>query len=139
MIDFHTHILPSIDDGSRGVKESLEILRRSWVQGVDTVVLTPHFYAYRESIPSFCARRQRSLQALLEACCEKCLPGLALGAEVHFFEGMSRSEALESLCIGRHLLVEMPFDHWGRCAVQEIQNLPVSRGITRYYADFSSY
>lgn len=139
MIDFHTHILPGIDDGSRGVEESLEMLRRSWAQGVDTVVLTPHFYAHRESIPSFCARRQRSLQALLEACCEKSLPGLALGAEVHFFEGMSRSEALESLCVGRYLLVEMPFDRWGRRAVQEVQNLPVLRGITPILAHIERY
>ena len=29
MIDFHTHILPKMDDGSRGTEESLRMLRKS--------------------------------------------------------------------------------------------------------------
>ena len=29
MIDFHSHVLPGIDDGSKDVSESLEMLRLS--------------------------------------------------------------------------------------------------------------
>ncbi|MCC8048646.1 MAG: hypothetical protein LIO52_06065, partial [Oscillospiraceae bacterium] len=36
MIDFHSHILPKMDDGSRSVEESLELLCESARQGVDT-------------------------------------------------------------------------------------------------------
>ena len=43
MIDFHSHILPGVDDGSASVEESLELLRMLASQGVDTVVATPHF------------------------------------------------------------------------------------------------
>ena len=43
-IDFHTHILPGVDDGSHSIEESLELLRISGKQGIEEVVLTPHFY-----------------------------------------------------------------------------------------------
>ena len=50
MIDFHSHILPGIDDGSKSTEESLEMLDMLRAQGVVTVAATPHFYA-RENTP----------------------------------------------------------------------------------------
>ena len=47
LIDFHTHILPRIDDGSGSSQESLELLALEKEQGVDRIVFTPHFYAGR--------------------------------------------------------------------------------------------
>ena len=45
MIDFHSHILPAMDDGSRNIEESLQMLRMLQEQGVERVIATPHFYA----------------------------------------------------------------------------------------------
>ena len=45
MIDFHCHILPGVDDGAADVKMSLAMLRQSFLQGVDLMVSTCHFYA----------------------------------------------------------------------------------------------
>ena len=42
-VDFHSHILPGVDDGSRSVEESLEMLRAEARQGIGTVVATPPF------------------------------------------------------------------------------------------------
>ena len=53
MIDFHSHVLPGIDDGSKDVSESLEMLRLSLLEGTDIIVATPHFYVDRSSITSF--------------------------------------------------------------------------------------
>lgn len=139
MIDFHTHILPGMDDGSRDTAESLEMLRRSQAQGVDTVVLTPHFYARRESIADFCIRRQTAYEALRQAQDGETLPALFLGAEVRYFEGMTRADDLQKLCIGSYLLVEMPFEPWSRRTVQEVQNLPAARGITPILAHIERY
>ena len=50
MLDFHTHILPGVDDGSRNVDESMQMLARMKEQGVSQVVATPHFYADDESV-----------------------------------------------------------------------------------------
>ena len=41
MIDFHSHILPGMDDGSKSTQESLEMLDMLRAQGVDTVAATP--------------------------------------------------------------------------------------------------
>ena len=37
MIDFHSHILPGIDDGSKSADMSLQMLAMLREQGVDTV------------------------------------------------------------------------------------------------------
>ena len=43
MIDFHNHILPNVDDGSRSVEMSLNMLREAVNQGVTDVVNTVHY------------------------------------------------------------------------------------------------
>ena len=48
MTDFHSHILPGVDDGSKDVEMSVAMLRTLAEQGVDRVVATPHFYPRRE-------------------------------------------------------------------------------------------
>ena len=48
-VDFHTHLLPGMDDGSASVTESRAMLDLMGAQGVTAAVLTPHFYPERES------------------------------------------------------------------------------------------
>ena len=43
MIDLHSHILNGIDDGSRTLEESIEILKEEVEFGVTDVVFTPHY------------------------------------------------------------------------------------------------
>lgn len=43
MIDFHNHILPSIDDGSKSIDMSLSMLQHAQEQGITDVVNTVHF------------------------------------------------------------------------------------------------
>jgi len=43
MIDFHNHILPKIDDGSKSLEMSLNMLREAERQGITDVVNTVHF------------------------------------------------------------------------------------------------
>ena len=42
MVDFHMHIVPGVDDGSRSIEESLELLHLSEKQGVTDVFCTSH-------------------------------------------------------------------------------------------------
>ena len=42
MIDIHTHVLPGIDDGSRSMDETLEMLLQAEESGVKVLVTTPH-------------------------------------------------------------------------------------------------
>ena len=48
MLDIHSHFLPKMDDGSKSVEMSLEMLRSSKAQGVTTIVSTSHFYGSQE-------------------------------------------------------------------------------------------
>ena len=43
MIDFHTHILPNIDDGARDIEETFNLIEEAKRAGFDKIVLTPHY------------------------------------------------------------------------------------------------
>ncbi len=121
MTDIHCHVLPQMDDGSRSVEESLAMLEAMADQGVGCVVATPHFYAGENSPERFLARRAASMEKLTRAW-RPGLPALKLGAEVCFFEGMSRYEGLGALKIEDTgiLLLEMPFCRWTQRMLQEV-------------------
>ena len=42
MIDIHSHVLPSVDDGSKNDEESLFMLKTAEEQGVTDMIFTPH-------------------------------------------------------------------------------------------------
>ena len=42
MIDIHSHILPLVDDGSKSVDMSLEMLDQAYRDGTEEIILTPH-------------------------------------------------------------------------------------------------
>ena len=43
MIDFHNHILPDVDDGSKSIEMTLDMFRSAELQGITDVVNTVHF------------------------------------------------------------------------------------------------
>ena len=144
MLDLHTHILPGMDDGSRSVEQSLAMLAMQAEQGVDAVALTPHYTANRESPAEFIQRRRAAEQRLRSALEDKPgMPRLIPGAEVAYFDGMSRAEETPLLCLEntRALLVEMPFCRWTTRMLGELEELrhmrqvqPVMAHVERYLA-----
>ena len=142
MIDFHSHILPGIDDGSRNVKMSLGMIEALGRQGVDTICATSHLYVSQRTPEHFLERRQEAYE-LLEPVLNDDAPRILLGAEVLYFPGISRLESLPDLCLEGTdvLLLEMPFTEWQEYWVREVQDLALSGEFTilmahieRYYA-----
>ena len=43
MIDFHTHIIPNIDDGSRSIEETFNLIKEAKEAGFEGIVLTSHY------------------------------------------------------------------------------------------------
>ena len=43
MIDFHSHIIPSIDDGSKSVEETFNLMKEAQKAGFDKVLSTSHY------------------------------------------------------------------------------------------------
>ncbi len=124
MIDWHSHILPGMDDGSKDVQESLALLHMLSRQGVQTVVATPHFYANRESAARFLERRAEAASRLLSVLPPDG-PVLRLGAEVLYYPGISRLPELRKLCVegSELLLLEMPVSKWTEYTVRELVEL----------------
>jgi protein-tyrosine phosphatase len=139
MLDFHSHILPRVDDGSQGLEESLLMLSAMKDQGVTTVIATPHFYANDDSVDSFLSRRDAAYAALASQYTD--VPRIILGAEVKYYEGISRLPDLKRLRIdgSRLLLLEMSMSKWSEYAVREVLDIagqgriiPVLAHVERY-------
>lgn len=142
MIDFHSHVLPCMDDGSRSVQESLRMLRSAASQGIPCMAATPHFYAEKETPETFLDRRERSEAMLREGMeNQQGLPRILPGAEVRYYEGFSRTLALNKLVIRntRLLLLEMPFVPWTERMLQEVRNAQEQLDVTVVLAHIERY
>lgn len=140
MIDFHTHILPGVDDGSKNLDESLQLLQMEQQQGIDIVVLTPHYYSSQNSPEVFFRRRYQSWR-LLRGAWKPGMPRLLLGAEVEFFEGITALANLQDFCIQRTslLLLEMPFCSWSERIIRIVEELNGTGGIQIVLAHVERY
>ncbi len=140
MIDFHSHVLPGIDDGSKDVEMSLRMVSALSSQGVDTIAATSHFYATQRSVRRFLERREQAWGRLREALPEGS-PRILLGAEVLYFPGISRMEELEALCLEGTdlLLLEMPFTAWSEYMSREVNELARSGRVTLMLAHIERY
>ena len=126
MIDLHTHILPGIDDGSRSVGESVQMIEAEKAEGVTTIVATPHFYAQRISISRFLERRQQAFDSVKKAVEEETkVPQILVGAEVYYFPGIGRADQIPLLTIEgtKTLLLEMPFAQWNDEVCRDVDDL----------------
>ena len=141
-MDFHSHILPGIDDGSRSVEESVALLRLEARQGVDAVVATPHFYPDRHRPEDFLKKRAWAEYTLRkEMIVQPGLPKVLVGAEVHFFRGISDSAFLPWLTLGKSkcVLVEMPPAPWPESFYQELEQIRIKQGLTPVIAHIDRY
>lgn len=141
MTDLHTHILPGMDDGAQSVEEALEMLRVLRQQGVDTVALTPHFYADEETITVFLSRRQKAWEAFFEKAKGPEYPKLILGAEVAWMPEMSEWPDLDKLCYQDTsvLLVELPTMPWTSTMFQQLYSMENRRGVMPMIAHIDRY
>lgn len=112
IIDFHSHILPGIDDGAKTVEDSIKMLKDSYAKGVRITVLTSHFHPKgQESLDVFLEKRDNAYSILKEACeGVSDIPELRLGAEVKIQDDISEYEGIERLCIEgtNYILLEIP-------------------------------
>ena len=143
MIDFHTHILPAIDDGSRSVEESLAIFKQQHQEGVQALVATPHFYP-DDQLEAFLQRRDLAAEQFEQALQAEGLLGqvkLKKGAEVLLSVDTWKMENLEALCITgtKYILLEMPYSRWSEWVYTSVQNIidnhkliPVIAHVERY-------
>ena len=143
MIDFHTHILPGIDDGSQDMDETRLLLGQEAQQGVSQVLATPHFYAGRDTAEHFFHKRERALAAVREAFAGQAgaVPEIRAAAEVYYFPHMGNADILPKLCMegSRLLLVEMPFVQWTKAVYQDVEKIIEKQKLTVVLAHVERY
>ena len=142
IIDCHTHLLPSIDDGARDLSLSLEMLQEEARQGVNLIIATPHFYGDRDRMENFIQRRTHAFDKVKELLDnDPSLPKIKLGAEVAYFPGISKAEGIEQLCIEgtNAFLLEMPFKPWDEKVINEVLSLANDRGLKVVLAHIERY
>ena len=144
MVDFHTHILPGIDDGSIDADMSVQMLQEELDNDVSSIVFTPHFYADRDSIDHFIKRRHRSREKLEDAMqgdAHFCEIAYYYGAEVYYFGGMGVASDIRKLCIeGTNvLLLELPFCQWKQEMYEDVRRLVRHQGLQIVLAHVERY
>lgn len=63
MVDIHSHILPELDDGSRSLEESVEMLRIAAESGTTDIAATPHANVEYRFDPEVVDRKLTELKA----------------------------------------------------------------------------
>ena len=144
MIDFHSHILPNLDDGPKDIETSLEMLKSAKADGIEKVVSTSHIYITdEESIDKFLIKRENAYNALKDATnsCKSDLPKIVLGAEIHIRRGIGDYQHLDSLKIEGtdYILLEMPYSQWKEGHLETVYDIksrgliPIMAHIERFY------
>lgn len=107
MIDYHCHLLPSLDDGARDLAESLEMARILAAHGFRQVCCTPHcIRGSYDTTPTQVREAVVRLQAVLgrEGIDLRLQPGM----EYYLDEYFPDLDALQPLGDSRLILVEAP-------------------------------
>ena len=113
MIDTHTHILPSIDDGPSNMEESLKIIKKGIKEGITTFVVTPHIRDKTDW--NRIGYIKETFDGLKRECKVKGLSiHLLLGAEILLSPEipkrlMENPEVIIDNCTKKYVLIELPF------------------------------
>lgn len=126
-VDFHSHLLPAIDDGAADARESLEMARTLVGFGFETVHCTPHMITGAfENPPARVRQVTHALQLMLDDA------GIALrlvpGNE-HYLDEYLSDQVPGALTVGssRFLLVEVPFGSGGELLPAFVSYLKLQR------------
>ncbi len=141
LTEHHCHILPQIDDGSKSVEMSLEMIKMMRSQGVEPIIATPHFYAHRErnDIKNYLAKRQTAYDKIFQA--DNSNFDIMLGAEVAIEHGLHSIPDIDKLRLAdtNYILLELPyasFQHW---YLDEITDISYEYGFTPIIAHIHRY
>lgn len=142
-IDFHSHVIPHIDDGAKDTSTAIKMLEESRRQGVDGIIATPHFKGYEKDVEGFVLKRERMLEILQKRAEAQSadIPRIYSGAEVAVCSGLSEYTNLRSLCIENtdYILLEMPYSYWYDSTFDEVYKIIAKRGLIPIIAHIERY
>ncbi len=146
-IDVHTHLLPGIDDGARSIEQTIEMLSVLKKQGIEGLILTPHFYSDKESVEDFIQSRNEAFEKVKAILDENDFEYI-LAAEVYLTDYLLNYDSIKPLCFGKknYIFVEFPYyEKDDAKIIRQLNKLIINYGVTpiivhleRYPALFNS-
>ncbi len=111
MLDFHSHILPGLDDGAPDLETALEMARIAVKDGIKKMVATPHFIEgsmenNRETILIAVAEFQKELN--LKNIPLTILPGAEIYLAPDTPDLLKKGEIMTVNNMGKYILIELP-------------------------------
>ena len=112
MIDFHTHIIPNIDDGSRSIDETINLIKEAKEAGFEGIVLTSHYIEnyYETNVPE----RDVWVKAIVDTLKNKGVDiDLYLANEIYLTENMMQlliDGKASTINNSSYVLFEMPLN-----------------------------
>lgn len=125
LIDFHNHILPGVDDGSRSLHESMTLIEKMSALGYKIIVFSPHI-----SVQQHGARKEKIIstyEQVIHILKEK-FPAMLFIPAGEYMMDAEFNKILDStslLCFGqkKYVLIEFPLYHYHDVFLQHLQDL----------------
>ena len=140
MIDIHSHIIPGIDDGSKDMEMTLEMLKNAEKEGIKEIVATPHYLLeYGEAKIEEVKEHVNKINTILEK--EKIDLKVYSGQEVYFTEKIIEDYIegnIGTINDSRYMLIEFPMQRFDENTFEIIYELQV-RGIVPIIAHPERY
>ncbi len=130
MIDIHNHILFDIDDGAKTIEASVQMCRDAYKNGIEHIVLTPHFVKFSDIEDFVEARDNRIFELRNMLIAEKIPIKLYAGAELYLNDGIFTADNLDDLTLGnsKYILCEFPLGPFNINCVPEWIDELIDRG-----------
>lgn len=130
MIDIHNHLLYGVDDGSKSLELSIEVLKDLETAGITDIILTPHYIPYSNYSNPRSDNLERLEKLKREARRNNISINLYLGNEIFIDDSiydLLEKNVISSLNNTNYILVELPMsgDFSG---YQEIFKFLMSKG-----------
>ena len=113
MIDIHNHILYGIDDGSRSLDESINIIKKAISNGYTDLILTPH-YRLKQNFTCDNIEKNKIYNELKKEINKQNLSiNIYLGNEITLDEDLFyylNTDQILSLNKSKYILLELPFN-----------------------------
>ena len=112
MIDFHTHVLPNIDDGARSIEETIRLVEEAKEVGFEAIISTSHYMEgyYETNAPE----RELWINIIYKKLQEENVKmKLYLGNEIYLSENivsLLQEEKASTINDTSYVLFEMPFN-----------------------------
>ena len=110
-MDMHCHLLPEVDDGAQSMEDTRQMLQMALDEGIQYIVVTPHYHPHRGKKPPKVLRHQLKLMREEAARIDEKLR-VYLGTEIYYGQDVPellREEKVLTMNRTNYVLVE--FSH----------------------------